>query len=136
MSSKDTTPQAVLRWKTNGEQIELFSMSSESEYGLYGAPDEDLTAGMKVIFEQKPEFIDISMTDLDQHVPVIHDRLYPALLEYIRSQLLYMNSDEISALKSTKSYNTWKQNVAEKKGGKIMSDGPHIMMVDREGSLI
>lgn len=136
MSSKYINPGAELRWKSDGEKVELFSMSSESEHGLYGAIDEDLTEGLLFICEATPEFIDVDDADLGIVVPEMSDSLYPALLDYIKYRLLEEKDDELSFAKSRSHKKEWRDKVYQKQGGKVLHDSPHIIIPDPESSLV
>ena len=132
MSSKYKYPQASLRWRSDGVNVELFTITNESENGMFGAPDEDLTDGLLLICEATPEYIDVTAADLGEQVPELADRLYPALIDYIRYRLLSEERDEGSMRQARISKKDWEDKVYQKRGGRIHDSQVSVIVPDRD----
>jgi hypothetical protein len=136
MASKYKYPQSALRWRSDGVNVELFTMTNESENGMFGAIDESLTDGLLLVCEATPEFIDVTALDLGEQVPEMADSLYPALLDYIRYRLLGEQSGEDSFRRARVSKKDWEDKIYQKRGGKIQDAQVHVIVPDRDGSVL
>jgi len=137
MASKYTVPQSVLRWKTDGEEIELICTVNPDENSMFGAIDESQTAGMRVIFEASSQYIDITDEDLGETVPTMNDRLYPQLIDYIKSKLLFdQASTEVEVSKSRILRKDFQDGIYQKGGGKVETDDVMVAVPDRRTALV
>lgn len=137
MSSKYARPQDVIRWKTDGERIELFLLVNPNSPNAYGPIDESQTAGLRIIYEVAADHLDITASDIAELVPNISDSLYPQLIDYIKSRLLLDSAnDEVSLRKARMLKKDARDEVLEKEGGKVNTDQAMVATIDRRTALI
>lgn len=136
MSSKFARPQDVYYWKTDGEQIEIFTIVNPDADSVFGAPDENITDGLKVIYEVSAQYIDITTADLGEIVPAINDRLYPQLIDYLKSKVLFDTATtEVEVSKSRILKKDAQDGVYQKDGGKVETDDVMVAVPDRRTAL-